>query len=385
MFFKKKIAVIGCTGSIGKTTLDIVKLYPNFFKVELLICDKSYEDLIKQIKIFSPKYVFINNLIAKVKFRKFFSNNKINLIDDLDSFVKKKFMFDKIILGVSSIEGLKYAFKFVNHAKEILIANKESIVCGGNVLLKEANKFNCKINSIDSEHYCLSQLISNVDLSTIDSVYLTASGGPFLGKKNYQKSSINNVIKHPTWKMGKKISIDSATMVNKIFEIIEAHVLFGLPFKKIKIKIHKQSLVHACVVHTNGIVNAVMHNTSMDIPIRNSLFDNKYYNQKKNFFKSKKNIKIDFDETSLCQFKILKLLSRIIKLGHSSWILFNVINDILVKKFINNEIYFYEIEKKLINFFSKQSINVYCKKTRIKTYYDIEKVINFGNFFFKKL
>ncbi len=382
MFFKKKIAVIGSTGSIGTTTLKIIKKYPNLFNVELLACNKSLKKLISQIKLFSPKYIFISDILAREKFKKLYSFKNIKLIENFDCFskiFKKHYQFDKVILGASSMDGLKYSFEFINYSKEILVANKESIICGGNVLLKAAKKLNCKISSIDSELYSLSQLLLYSDYQNIDTVYLTASGGPFLGKKkkSYMKSSVRLVTNHPRWLMGKKISVDSSTMVNKIFEVIETHILFRIPFNKIKIKIHKESLVHSVVIFKNGFVKAGMHDTSMEIPIRNSLFENGFSLQKQNFFKNKNLVTFNFNEIQLSEFPILKTGLKIINLGHAAWILFNVINDELVKKFLNKQIFYYEIVKNLNKIFLKKNVLSYCKK-KISTFDDIEKAINFG-------
>jgi len=382
MFSKKKIAVIGSTGSIGATSLKIIKKYPNLFNVELLVCNKSLKKLIHQIKLFSPKYIFINDKSAREKFKRLNLFNSIKLIENFSSFskiFKQQTKFDKVILGASSVDGLKYSFEFINYTKEILIANKESIICGGNVLLEAAKKLNCKISSIDSELYCLSQLLLNSNNQKIDTVYLTASGGPLLGKKktDFLKSSVKLITNHPKWSMGKKISVDSSTMVNKIFEIIETHILFQIPFNKIKIKIHKESLVHSAVIFKDGFVKVGMHDTSMEIPIRNSLFENKFVHQKKNFFKNKNLVSLNFNELQLTEFPILKTGIKIINYGHAAWILFNVINDELVKKFLNKQIFYYEIVKNLNKIFSKKIVLTYCKK-KISTLADIEETINFG-------
>lgn len=374
---KLKIAVIGSTGSVGKTSLKVISQYPKKFKVELLAFDKNLSSIQNQIKLFLPKYVYVNNLrvfklLKKKKFKKkiIFVNGFKNLIS-----LKKKLIFDKVILAAPGFEGLDFSFLFVNLSKELLIANKESIVCGGKILTNKAKKNNCKISSIDSEHYCLGQFLDK----NIDKIYLTASGGPFLGKikKKYTHASIKEVIKHPQWSMGKKISVDSATLVNKIFELIEAHVLFDIPVNKLKIKIHKQSLVHAAIVFKNGLTNLVMHDTKMDIPIRNSLFDNTFFSYKANSFNLPSNISLDFNETDLFQFEIIKTGYRILKQGHRSWILFNVINDVLVNKFLNKKIFFYEISKNLIKIFNTISVISYGKK-QIKNVDDITKTINYA-------
>ena len=233
----------------------------------------------------------------------------------------------------------------------------------------------------------IKQIIKDKSLNEIDSVFLTASGGPFLKKRenSYLRSSIAKVTNHPKWNMGGKISVDSATMCNKIFELIEAHVLFNIPIDKLKIKIHEESHIHSAVIFKNGLVHMIMHDTTMIIPIRNSLFDNKFNNQSNNFFKSKKNIQLNFDEIKLSKFKILKTGYKVLKLGHTAWILFNVINDNLVEKFLNKKIFFYEIVTNLIKIFSQKKIMLYCKKTKVNNMSDIKKIINYGNVIVDKL
>jgi len=385
---KINIGVIGSTGSIGRTSLKIFKRYKKKFNIELLVCDQNLKEITNQIKIYSPKYVFINNFNAynSIKLKKF--KKKVIFFNDFFLFQKKfKSKLDKVILGAPGLSGLKFAFFFTTNSKELLIANKESLICGASVLLKKAKANNCKITSIDSEHFCINQIIKDKSLNEIDSVFLTASGGPFLKKKesSYLRSSIAKVTNHPKWSMGGKISVDSATMCNKIFELIEAHVLFDIPIDKLKIKIHEESHVHSAVIFKNGLVHMIMHDTTMIIPIRNSIFDNKFNNQSNNFFKSKKNIQLNFDEIKLSKFKILKTGYKVLKLGHTAWILFNVINDNLVEKFLNKKIFFYEIVRNLIKIFSQKKIMQYCKKTKVNNMSDINKIINYGNVVADKL
>jgi len=385
---KINIGVVGSTGSVGKTSLEILKEYKKKFNIELLVCDQNLKEIIKQINLYDPKYVFIKNERAynSIKLKKF--KKKIIFFNDFLYFKKKfKSKLDKVILGVPGLSGLKFAFFFATNTKEILIANKESLVCGASILLKKAKANNCKITSIDSEHFCIKQIIKDKNLNEIDSVFLTASGGPFLRKKenSYLRASIKKVTNHPKWSMGGKISVDSATMCNKIFELIEAHVLFNIPIDKLKIKIHEESHVHSVVVFKSGLAHMIMHDTTMTIPIRNSIFENKFNNQSGNLFKSKKNIQLNFDETKLSKFKILNTGYKVLKMGHSAWILFNVINDNLVAKFLNKKIFFYEIVKNLIKIFNQKQTVLYCKKTKVKTISDIDKIISYGNLVADKL
>jgi 1-deoxy-D-xylulose-5-phosphate reductoisomerase len=384
---KLKIGIVGSTGSVGKTSLNIISKYPKDFKVELLVCDKDYRAIILQIKKFAPKYVFINNVKSFNLVQNKIQNKKIIILNDYKKFQKiLNLQFDKIILAIPSTQGLRHAFFLTKYSRQLLVANKESIVCGGKVLLNVAKMHKCQITSIDSEHYCIEQSLLENKIDEIDSVYLTASGGPFLGMnaRSYSRASIKKVTDHPRWNMGNKISVDSATLVNKIFESIEAHVLFGIPANKIKIKIHKESLVHSAIVLKNGLVKLIAHDTTMLIPIRNSLFDNKFSSQKNNFFNSKKKIIFNFQESNLSEFLIVKTGHKVLKMGHRAWILFNVINDSLVTRFLNKEIYFYEIVFNLIKIFKKKSITLYCNK-KIKTLSDIEKTIVYGKKIFNKL
>ena len=385
---KINIGVVGSTGSVGKTSLKIFKKYKKHFNIELLVCDQNSKEIINQIKVYNPKYVFINNskVYNSVKLKKF--KKKVIFFNNFLLFQRKfKSKLDKVILGVPGLSGLKFAFFFATNSRELLIANKESLVCGASILLKKAKANNCKITSIDSEHFCIKQIIKDKSLNEIDSVFLTASGGPFLKKKesSYSRASIAKVTNHPKWSMGSKISVDSATMCNKIFELIEAHVLFNIPIDKLKIKIHEESHIHSAVIFKNGLVHMIMHDTTMAIPIRNSIFENKFKNQSNNFFKSKKNIQLNFDEIKLSKFKILKTGYRVLKLGHAAWILFNVINDNLVEKFLNKKIFFYEIVKNLIKIFNQKTIVLYCKKTKVNNMTDINRIINYGNFVANKL
>ena len=381
--FKKKIslAILGSTGSIGRTSCNIIKKNLKNFKVDLLCCNKNYKIILKQIKMFLPKFVIVSDSKTYHRLKKKKFKKKIIFFQNLEEFEKiNKKKFDKVILSISSINGLKYAFSFIQYSKEILLANKETIVCGGKLFLNKAKKYKCNIKSIDSEHFCISQTLKNKKNHAVSKVYLTASGGPFLNKKKkyLKKISIEKALNHPHWTMGKKISIDSATMVNKVFELIEASILFDLPPNKIKIKIHKEAKVHSVVVFKNGIVELLAHNTSMEIPIYNSLLNDKKFVNKNNFFYNKKLINFSFDEISLRQFPIIKTGYKMIKYGPRACILFNVINDRLVELFLSEKIFFYQIVSKLNKIVNCKKYIKYFKK-KVTKVNDIYETINFAN------
>jgi len=287
-------------------------------------------------------------------------------------------------LGISSIEGLDYAFSFIKYSKELLLANKETIVCGGKLFLKKASNYNCRIIPIDSEHFCLMNILKNIDYKLIDNVYLTASGGPFLNTKSSKLAKVNPslALKHPMWTMGKKISIDSATMANKGLEVIEASILFNLSPNKIKIKIHEQSKVHAIVVLKNGIVFLVAHNTSMSIPIENSLLKPNQITKKNNFFLQKNNFIFSFDEKKLLKFKMVSLAYKALNYGQRACIFYNVINDSLVELYLNKKIFFYEIYYKLNKIFSNKKLIKYFKK-KINKQKQIYETITYAKSFIK--
>ena len=387
MNIKQKIAILGSTGSIGKTTLNIIEKNPNLFSVDLLSCLNNKLLIIKQIKKFLPKYVIISNLdtfnhVKKIKFRK-----KIIFFHDLEDFNKNNnLVFDKTILGISSIDGLPFAFSFINCSKKILIANKETIVCGGNFFLNASKKKNCIVESIDSEHYCLAESLKNYKKKEIKKIYLTASGGPFLHKSKEQifKAEPSKALKHPNWKMGKKISIDSATMVNKGLEVIEASILFNLKPNQIKIKIHEESKVHSIIVLKNKLVHLVAHDTSMRIPIENSLHDNYKLSKLNNFFENKNKFIFSFDEINLKKFPALPIAYKALNYGHRACIFYNVINDCLVSDYLNKKIFFYEIVNKLNKIMLQKKLKKFFRQ-KIRNLNDIYKTINYAKVFYKNI
>lgn len=215
---------------------------------------------------------------------------------------------------------------------------------------------------------------------------MTASGGPFLDKSKNSISKIDQkfALKHPSWKMGKKISIDSATMANKGLEVIEAAILFNLKHKNIKIKIHKESKVHSVVILKNGLVYLVAHNTSMSIPIKNSLIEKKQFNKERNFFCTKKKFIFSFDEKKLIKFKMVSLAYKALNYGQRACIFYNVINDYLVNLFLNKKIFFFEIHTKLNKVLNNKDLIPYFKK-KVSNLSDIQKTINYAKAYALKI
>ena len=283
---KKKISILGSTGSIGTTTLSIVKKNSSL-RIYLLSGNKNYSKILNQIKVYKPKYFIINDKKTFNKLKTKFKNRYTKIFNSFNE-ISKKIKFDLTVSAIPGIQGLNPTIQMIKQSNKILIANKESIICGWELIKNIAKKNKTKIIPIDSEHYSLMQLIKNHKESDIEKIYLTASGGPFLNHniKKLKFIKPKQAFRHPKWKMGKKISIDSSTMMNKILEVIEAQKLFNLPNNKIDILIHPESLVHAIMKLKNGLIKFLYHETSMIIPIANAIFEEnlnieKFYSEKK--------------------------------------------------------------------------------------------------------
>ena len=373
---KKKICILGSTGSIGKSTLEIISKNRNDFDVILLSGNSNFRLLISQAKKFKPKYIYSSNFYLTEKIKYFCIKNKIIIINDLN--LLKKIKFDITIAGISGIAGLLPTLNVIKFSKKILIANKESIICGWKFIYKELKKNNCSFVPIDSEHFSIFNLIENKNVKSIKNIYLTASGGPFFGKNiNLKKVTPFQAIKHPNWKMGKKISIDSANLMNKILEVIEASLIFNLPISKFKIIIHPQSLIHAVVEFKNGLSSMLYHHNDMKIPIANSLYSNFYINKASgNNLSFKKNLSFhDADIKKIPSIKILKLTKI---LNDKGFILINSLNEILVEKFMENKISFTDIVHKLLSILDSKAVKNYLKNHQIRHIKDVFKTYNFA-------
>ena len=240
---KKKIAIFGSTGSIGKNTLKIIKKDKKNYEVVLLTANKNYKKLVKQALEFKVKNILIYDAKSFDSLKKKIKSQKIKVFSNktkIKSILKNK--VDYSMCAISGLDGLKPTLEAIEVSKNIGIANKESIICGWNLIKKKLKKYKTNFIPVDSEHFSIWNLIQNDNKDTIDKIFLTASGGPFLNKTFYfmKKAKPINALKHPNWSMGKKISIDSATMMNKVFEVIEAQRIFNLNRDKFEILIEKR-------------------------------------------------------------------------------------------------------------------------------------------------
>ena len=372
---KKKICILGSTGSIGVSTLEIISKDKKNFDVILLSGNSNYKLLISQAIKFKPKYIYSNNLFLIDKIKFFCKKKKIIIISDLN--LLKKVKFDITISAISGIAGLLPTLNIIKFSKKILIANKESIICGWKFIYKELKKYNCFFVPIDSEHFSISNLIKNKNKNSIKKIYLLASGGPFFGKKvNLHKVTPAQAAKHPNWKMGKKISIDSANLMNKILEVIEASLIFNFPIIKFKIIIHPQSLIHAIVEFRNGLSTMLYHNNNMKIPISNSLYDNFYINKKtnNNFSYDKA---LSFYNPQTQKLPSIRILGLKKILNETGFVLINGLNEILVDKFLNNKILFTDIVYKLLTILKSKVVKNYLKNNKIRHINDVFTAYNF--------
>jgi 1-deoxy-D-xylulose-5-phosphate reductoisomerase len=372
---KKKICILGSTGSIGVSTLEIISRDKKNFNVILLSGNSNYKLLITQAIRFKPEYIYSNNLFLIEKIKYFCKKNKIKIIDDLN--LLKEIKFDITVSAISGIAGLMPTLNIIKFSKKILIANKESIICGWRFISKELKKHNCYFIPIDSEHFSISNLIKNKDKVSIKKIFLLASGGPFFNKViNLKKVTPVQAAKHPNWKMGKKISIDSANLMNKILEVIEASLIFNFPINKFEIIIHPQSLIHAIIKFRNGLSTMLYHDNDMKIPIANSLYDNFYINNDTNnkFFLNKN---LFFYNPNIKKLPSIRILGLKKVLNETGFILINVINEILVEKFLTKKILFTDIVYKLLGFLKSKAVKNYLKNNRIRHINDVFKAYNF--------
>ena len=267
----KKVIILGSTGSIGKQTLEIIDKDKKNFQIVLLSTDKNIKVLSKQIKKFNVKNIIITNKTSYEIFKR--KNKNLNIFQNfqnLEKIVKRK--VDYTMSAISGLDGLRPTLGIIKKTKRIAIANKESIICGWDLISKELKKNKTEFIPVDSEHFSIWSVVRNYNKNEIEKIILTASGGPFLKKRISKNIKLADAIKHPNWKMGKKISIDSATLMNKIFEIIEAKKIFDIQLDKFQILIHPKSYIHAIIKLKNGLIKIISHDTSMKVPIYNSIY-----------------------------------------------------------------------------------------------------------------
>ncbi len=361
---KKKIAILGSTGSIGKTLVNIIKQDRKNFEIVLLSAESNYKELIKQAKYFKVKNLIITNENSYKKIKKYSFKKNVKIYNNFNNFKKIfKKKVDYTMSSITGIHGLKPTIDIIKHTKKIAIANKESIICGWNLIKQDLKKYNTEFVPVDSEHFSLWYALKNINVNNIEKIYLTASGGPLYktSLNKFENIKIKAVLKHPNWSMGKKISVDSATMINKIYEVIEAKNIFDIPYNKIQILIHPKSYVHAMIKSNSGLIKIIAHDTTMTIPIFNTLFFNK-----KKFLKTKSlNIKIlnnlQLRKISKKRYPMVKLLNLISNQNSLYETVIVSANDTLVELFLKKKIKFLDIHKYLFKLINSKKYLFYKK------------------------
>ncbi len=374
---KKNVVILGSTGSIGSKTFEIFKKDKKNFQVLLLSTFSNVNKVMKQAKVLQVNNIIINDVekfnYAKDKYK----NKKIkffNTFDEIRNIIKGKKIYYSMI-SVSGLDGLKPTIILSKYSKNLAIVNKESLICAWDIIKKNLTKFKTNFIPIDSEHYSIFTLIKNSSIYEIEKIYITASGGPFL---NYPKKKFNLIqpkkaLKHPNWKMGKKITIDSSTLMNKVFEVIEAKNIFNLPYDKINILTHPKSYIHAIVKFNNGIIKLVAHEPDMKIPILNSIYKKNYnkYRSKKINLSVLNNLSLKKVDTS--KFPFVKLLNDLPDQNTLYETVLITVNDHFVYKFLENKINFKKLMY-LINKFVNLKEFLKYKKIRPKRITDIYKL-----------
>lgn len=339
----KKIAIFGSTGSIGTSTLNVIRENENLFRVITLVAGKNIKKLMEQIEEFNPENVYIidekNANILKNKY----SNLNVYYGDLGMEQISNLTDFDISVSALIGIAGLKPTYNMIKNGKDVALANKEVLVAGGKIIMQAAKKSGSKLLTIDSEHSAIMQCLNGEQENRINKILLTASGGPFFDKEITEDITVEDALNHPTWNMGKKVTIDSSTMMNKGFEVIEAKWLFDVDLSQIEVVVHKKSFVHSMVQFEDGTIMANIGPKSMQIPISYALnYPKRLKNniEKIDLFKIKE---LTFEEVDMNKFKCLSLAYLALEKGHSYQVILNAADEVLVEAFINKRIKYTQI------------------------------------------
>ena len=360
---KKKIAIRGSTGSIGRSTLDVIKKNKNNFDIVLLSANNNYRQLIKQAKQFNVKNVLIKNRNYYSKVKGSLKKTKVYSGDiSITNIISGK--LDYTMSAIVGVAGLQPTVDAIKISKTVAIANKETIICGWEILSKYIKKYKTKILPVDSEHFSIMELTKDVTDDEIEEIIITASGGPFLNMSKKKMSKVNpaQAINHPNWKMGKKISVDSANLMNKVFEVIEASKIFKFNKKKYRIMIHPQSYVHSIIRFKNGLIKMILYNADMKIPISNTLYGKKNYVPNIKKINSKVLNKMSFQNVDTKLFPSINLISKCLNLGLLAPTIANASNEVLVNLFLAKKISFLDIVKTINRIFKDKDFKKYATR-----------------------
>ena len=377
---KMKIAILGSTGSIGKSTLDVIRKDKNFFEVVFLSANNNYKKLIQQAKEFNVKNILIKNQIFHERTERSLKNSKTKVYSgdiSLTNIISKK--LDYTMAAIVGVAGLQPTIDAIKISKTVALANKESIICGWEILSKFIKKNKTKILPVDSEHFSIMELTKDISDEEVEEIIITASGGPFLNipqnKLNYVKPT--QAINHPNWKMGKKISIDSANLMNKVFEVIEACRIFKFNKKKYRIMIHPQSYVHSIIRFKNGLIKMILYNTDMKIPISNTLYGRKNHVLNVKKIDARILSKLSFHNVNTKRFPSIKLINKCLNLGFLAPTIVNASNEVLVSLFLTKKIGFLKIVNTINKIFRDKDFKKHAKR-KPKSIKDIQITDNWA-------
>ena len=334
----KKIAIFGSTGSIGDSTLNVIRENLELFDVVTLVAGNNIEKLMNQIEEFNPQNVYIIKKEHAEMIKEKYKNVNVYFGDEGMEEISQLVDFDISVSALVGIAGLKPTYNMIKNGKTVALANKEVLVAGGELIMKTAKESGAKLLTVDSEHSAIMQCLNGEKNNPIDKILLTASGGPFFDKEISDKITVEEALNHPTWKMGKKVTIDSSTMMNKGFEVIEAKWLFDVEPEQIEVVVHRKSLVHSMVQFEDGTIMANIGPKSMQIPIAYALnFPNRLPNkiEKLDLFEV---VDLKFEKPDLNKFKCLQLAYKAIEKGHCYQVILNAANEVLVDCFLNKKI-----------------------------------------------
>lgn len=345
----KNIAILGSTGSIGKSTLDVLKAFPDKFSVAGLTTNSNIELLYQQIKEFHPKFICVRDTDAALALKSKLRSNNLKLFigDDGLRQITWQNSIDKIVFAISGSSALLPLLTAIESGKEIALANKEAMVCAGPVIMERVAKKNSRLIPIDSEQSAIWQCLKSEEENRLKNIYLTASGGPFrqTSIRALKNISINQVLRHPKWKMGKKITVDSATLMNKGLEVLETMYLFNVRPDRIKILIHPEAIIHSMVEFVDGVVLAQLSVTDMRVPIQYALtYPQRLSNSLPSiaFHKLKK---LQFQEPDFKKFNCLELAYRVAFAGGTMPAVLNAANEVSVDGFLKRKLDFLSIPK----------------------------------------
>lgn len=339
-----KISILGSTGSIGRQAVEVIQKMPDYFEVVSICGGDNIEEIKKQIKLLNPKNVCVkseqNALLLQKEFPKInVLHGEQGLID-----VASDKTNERILVSVSGKTGLKPTLAAIENKIDVALANKETLVMAGDIVMARAKEMGVKILPVDSEHGAIHQCLSNRE--EVEKLIITASGGPFRNKtiEDIKNATVEETLHHPRWNMGKKITIDSATLMNKGLEVIEAHHLFNMPYEKIQVVVHPQSIVHSAVEYVDGSVIAQLGFPSMHIPIQYTLtYPYRHEGIETRSFDFIKAGRLDFEEPDLEKFPCLKLAFKAGAMGGTMPVVMNAANEEAVFMFLDGRISLWEI------------------------------------------